>query len=86
MAFFCTVSGVRIVAPGIAKCAGGAIPEYDATEVSDAAERVARDVIVTHRKSDLEAEPSPEAIKAAGEAALDVITSPAKPAGKTLNK
>ena len=47
MAFFCTVSGVRIVSPGVAKCAGGEVPEFDASDASEAAESAARAAIVT---------------------------------------
>jgi hypothetical protein len=82
MAFFCTVSGVRIVSPGIAKCAGGDVPEFDASDAAEAAEGAARASIVASRLEESELGPSAEAIAKAGAAALDELTKPpkAKPA------
>lgn len=76
MAFFCTKSGVRIVAPGISKSAGGDIAEYEGTDASASAEQAARSKLAEMAKSDHEAEPSPEAVKAAGAAAEEELTKP----------
>ncbi|MGK3981322.1 hypothetical protein WMF38_57525 [Sorangium sp. So ce118] len=84
MAFFCTKSGVRTIAPGIAKSAGGDIPEYDGTDVSDAAETAARAQLSELAKHDNEAQPSPEALGAAANAAVEELTKPS--AGKARNK
>ena len=86
MAFFCSVSGVRTIAPGVAKCAGGTVPEYDESDASIDAERAARATIEAMRKSPEEVEPSPEAVKAAENAALDQLTSPVTKSGKASNK
>ena len=82
MAFFCTVSGVRIIAPGVAKSAGGTIPDHDGTESSNSAEQAARATMVAMRKSPDEIEPSPEAMKAAENSALEQLTAPPKTGGK----
>lgn len=85
MAFFCERSGVRIVAPGIAKSAGGDVAEYDhASEVCDAAERAAGLKLIELAQAENEASPSPEALKAAKAAAEDEITKPR--AEKARNK
>lgn len=84
MAFFCTVSGARIVAPGIAKSAGGEIPDYDGTEGSDAADAAARLKLSELAKHDNEAQPSPEALSVAATAAVEELTKPR--AEKARNK
>ena len=76
MAFFCTKSGVRIVAPGISKSAGGDVQEYEGDEAAMAAERVAAQKLAELAKTDNEAQPSPEALKAASAAAEDELTKP----------
>lgn len=77
MAFFCERSGVRIVAPGIAKSAGGDVAEYDhASEISEAAEKAAGAKLVELAKADNESQPSPEALGAAKAAAEEEITKP----------
>ncbi len=82
MAFFCMKSGVRIVAPGVAKSFGGDIPEYDGSDASESAEKVARAKLVELAKADNEAQPSPEAVKAAGAAAEEELTKPRPEKGR----
>jgi hypothetical protein len=84
MAFFCIKSGARIVAPGIAKSAGGDIPDHDGTEGSDAADAAARLKLSELAKHDNEAQPSPDAIGAAANAAVEELTKPR--AEKARNK
>lgn len=86
MAFFCTVSGVRIISPGIAKGAGGEVPEFDASDASEAAESAARAAIVANRLEESEVGPSADTIAKAGAAAMDEMTKPkAKPAPAKSN-
>jgi hypothetical protein len=82
MAFFCIKSGVRIVAPGIAKSAGGEIPDYDGTEHSDAAEAAARGKLSGLAKHEAEAQPAPEALEAAKDAAVEELTKPRPEKGR----
>lgn len=76
MAFFCTVSGVRIVSPGIAKCAGGEVPEFDASDSAEAAESAAQKTIAANRLEESEVGPSADTIAKAGAAALEEMTKP----------
>ncbi len=74
MAFFCDRTGVRIVAPGVSKSAGGIVPEHDGSEAHDAAENAAIKALLSARKSAEEIGASPEAKAGAVVAALAVLT------------
>ncbi len=82
MAFFCMKSGVRIVAPGVAKSAGGDVAEYVESPVHDLAESAALKAIASKRKSDTETAPSAEALAAAVVAAAEVIETEPKAKAK----
>lgn len=84
MAFFCTKTGVRIVAPGVSKGAGGDIAEYDGDDSGKAAEMAAQMKLAEMAKADNEALPSAEAQKAAAIAAEEELTKPR--AEKARNK
>jgi len=86
MAFFCNRSGVRIVAPGIAKSAGGDVPDFDSSDAASAAESAARSTIAASRLEESEVGPSPDTIAKANAAAMDEMTRPkAKPAPAKTN-
>lgn len=87
MAFFCQESGVRIVAPGVSKDIDKAngMPLHDGSYACVAAEAAATRALKSMRLSDAEAGPSPDAIKAAREAALAEFTKPA-PKAQAPNK
>lgn len=83
MAFFCIVSGARIVAPGIAVSAGGNVLDYDASNPAhELAEQSARSVL-SHAKQKDDSEPSPEIKVAAQRAAENVLTDPKIKAAKS---
>jgi len=89
MAFFCTVTGNRILAPGISKAAGGEVPEHDGTDLADEAEHAARAALAKASLSAIEGAPSAQAIAAAVAAALKTFgagSRQAAPAAKTPNK
>ncbi len=73
MAFFCDRTGVRIVAPGTSKSAGGTVPEHDGTDMAVKAEQAAIDALHAGRKSAEEIVPSADATKAAVAAAVSVV-------------
>ena len=77
MAFFCTKSGVRIVAPGIAVGEpGGTIPVYDGSEDHVAAEEAAAVALKTPGSGG-HSPPNEFTIAAAQRAALEVLLGPA---------
>ncbi len=73
MAFFCDKSGVRIVAPGTSKAAGGIVPEHDGSDAAIKAEQAAVEALHAGRKSAEEIVPSAEATKAAVASAVSVL-------------
>ncbi len=77
MAFFCTKSGVRIVAPGIAVGEpGGTIPVYDGSEDHVVAEQAAAVALKTPGSGG-HSPPNETTIAAAQRAALEVLLGPA---------
>jgi hypothetical protein len=79
MAFFCTQTGARIMAPGIVTAAGGKIPAFEDTAEHRAAENAALQALAATRSSPFEP-PGPKAIDAAGIAALGMLRAPEPPA------
>lgn len=82
MAFFCDKSGARIVAPGTAVSAGGAVPDFDHEDPAhEAAENAAAAALDGEPRGASQA-PSPKTIEAAQRAALAALKGPAKHAPK----
>ncbi len=85
MAFFCTQTGARIVAPGVHESVQpGGMPSFDGSKASVAAETAAIVVLSGCRRHDLECEPSPPAQSQARAAAMKAFaeapkTEPATP-------
>jgi hypothetical protein len=83
MAFFCIKSGARIVAPGIAVSAGGAIPDFDGAKPEHAVAEHSAAVVLASVPGKDDGEPTPAAKEAAVRAAESVLTDPKnKVAGK----
>ena len=80
MAFFCSQTGARIVAPGVhISVQPNGVPAFDGSEASIAAESAAVAVLSGHRRHDLECEPSPPAQQQARAAALKAFDNARKP-------
>ena len=89
MAYFCDKSGVRVVAPGTSRSAGGSIPEHDGTAKAHAAESACVTALKSQVRGDYEL-PKPETVKAAVQAAVEIFdTEPThdkpKPKAKAEN-
>lgn len=87
MAFFCTQTGARLVAPGISIKVGGTVAEYEGTAQHIAAETAAEKALAAARLSPTEIAASAEAIEAAAKAAQAVMApAPAAKAEPAAHK
>jgi hypothetical protein len=87
MAFFCTKTGVRIVAPGVCSDVDkeGGVPTFVESETCVAAEHAALAALRSERLSETEASPSASAedrARAAAKKALAPTDKPKTPAAK----
>lgn len=71
MAFFCTQTGARIVAPGVSLDAdkSNGVPVFDGSKAAIAAETAAIETLAKGRRSEVEGEPNADAQTAARSAA-----------------
>lgn len=76
MAFFCDISGARLMAPGTGKSAGGSLPEHDGSPLHDAAEEAALAALTRIKRSATELSPAGTALEHARAAALETLTRP----------
>lgn len=91
MAFFCTQTGARIVAPGVSLDAdkNGGVPAHDGSKAAMLAEAAAIETLSKGRRSDVEGEPSGDvqetaraaARRAHAETSKDEPTKPDAPKG-----
>jgi hypothetical protein len=76
MAFFCTQTGARIVAPGVHQSVQpNGVPAHDGSDAAVAAEEAAVAALSGSRRHDLEAEPAPSAQEQARNAALKAFAA-----------
>lgn len=79
MAFFCTKTGERIVAPGVhASVQPGGMPSFDDSPASRSAESAAVESLAVSRRSAAEIEPSPDAQARARDAATKALGAQTK--------